>query len=588
MRPYVGNHACNLAKTHGRVSLHFVQTNIDNMKKTIIALLLISLILPASAQKIYWGDEVPDNWTGNWAEEYLTTPEKSEYTKSSSSTDVLEFINTMRWNSEYVHIVKMFTTIQGRTGVAAVLANPRITSPEEAKESGKPIIYLQGDIHPPEAEGKEGLMMLMRDILIGDKGYLLDNQILIICPDFCPDGTDNLQLNQGTPHLIGGGRSGQGYNLNREGIKLESTEVNGLNKNILNKWDPILFFDAHAMSRVKHGYAICYATSQLPTANQAPRDYVWETMFPDVRNKIRSNFGLETFTHCIADEENWPPTEWSHHRAYWFLEGKFVTTAYGLRNRMAVLVETPGHPSFERRIYAQYAYIHEMLEYTNKHGYEMKEICEKTDAYVINNIKENASSGQLKNFVDGEYQSYGKVDILAYKENVAELIPGTSIMGTKPGTADGPPVLIKGVEHMAKPVGTKEANVPRGYLLPAYLSPLVEKLRTHNIKVEVLKEPMTVSGEEFIIDSLRHIKWMSFTLTRLDGKFVKSSKKTFPAGTFHIDMAQPNANLAFYCLEPETPDGFTGWRLMDDYLISNRIGHSKKEYPVFKYFKRID
>ncbi|MBT7091947.1 MAG: hypothetical protein HN936_01790, partial [Bacteroidetes bacterium] len=205
------------------------------MKKILSALLLLSLILPSHAQKIYWGDDVPDNWTGDWENEFLTTPEKSNYVKTSSSTDVLQFINTMRWNSEFVHTVNMFTTIQGRTGVAAILSNPRVTSPEEAVKSGKPVLYLQGDIHPPEAEGKEALMMVMRDILFGDKKHLLDNQILIVCPDFCPDGTDNLILNQGTPHLIGGGRSGQGYNLNREGIKLESTEVNGLNKNILNK-----------------------------------------------------------------------------------------------------------------------------------------------------------------------------------------------------------------------------------------------------------------------------------------------------------------------------------------------------------------
>ncbi len=126
--------------------------------------------------------------------------------------------------------------------------------------------------------------------------------------------------------------------------------------------------------------------------------------------------------------------------------------------------------------------------------------------------------------------------------------------------------------------------MPRGYLLPASLSPLIEKLRTHNIKVEVLKESITVSGEEFIIDSLRHIQWMGFTLTRLDGEFMKSLKKVFPAGSFHIDMAQPMANLAFYCLEPETPDGFTGWTLFDEYLDSIGVNKGPVPFPVFKYF----
>lgn len=550
---------------------------------TFFGLILFSLSLTGSAQKIYWGDEVPKNWSGKWQKNLQITPEKTNYESTSSSTDVLEFINLLRWNSELVHTENIFTSVQGRTGVAVVLANPRVTSPEEAEQSGKPVIYLQGDIHPPEAEGKEALLMVMRDILLGDKKQLLDNQILIFCPDFCPDGTDNLTLNQGTPHLIGGGRSGQGYNLNREGIKLESTEVNGLYKNILNRYDPVLFFDAHAMSRVKHGYAICYATSTLPSANPAPREYVWNVLFPEVRSKIRDNFGLETFTHCIADEENWPPTEWSHNRAYWFLEGKFLTNAYGLRNRMSILVETPGHPSFERRIYAQYAYISEMLEYTNLHGKEMMDLCLQTDQEVVRNIQQKAASGKLLNFVDGEYQSYGKIDLLAYERSDEDYIPGTSVRRTKPGTAEGAPQVISGVEHLAKPVGTKQSKVPAAYVLPPGMENIVEKLRTHHVEVKQLDHAIQVIGEEFQIDSVRHIQWMGFTLTRLDGNFIRAEKQ-FPAGSYLVDMAQARANLAFYCLEPQTPDGFLGWTLFDAYLESKPSGSAQGIYPVFKCF----
>ena len=36
-----------------------------------------------------------------------------------------------------------------------VLANPRISSPEAAEASGKPVIYIQGNIHGGEVEGKQ-------------------------------------------------------------------------------------------------------------------------------------------------------------------------------------------------------------------------------------------------------------------------------------------------------------------------------------------------------------------------------------------------------------------------------------------------
>jgi len=558
------------------------------MLRITLGILILSLALNTYGQKIYWGDEVPDKWNGSWPEEYQTIPEKSNYEKTSSFSDVQDYINLLRWNSEYVHIENMFTTPRGKTGFAVILANPRVTSPEEAKASGKPVIYLQGDIHPPEAEGKEALLMTMRDIIFGDKGYLLDDQILIICPDFNPDGTDDLRLNHGTPHLIGTGRNAQGMNLNRDAIKLETPEVIGLNQRILNRWDPILFFDAHAMSRVKHGYAICYATHTLPTANPVTREYVWNQLFPEVREKIRDNYSLETFTHCMWDEENWPPTEWSHHLGYWFLEGKFVAMAYGLRNRMTILVETPGHPVFERRIYAQYAYINEMLKYTNKHGRKMMEICYKADKDLVERMKAGAGSGELENFVDGKYESYGEIELLAYRESVAEYEPGTSVLRTKPGTAEGPPERIPGVQHITKPVGTKTAKMPKGYIIPAELDYIVKKLRIHNVKVDVIKEPMIVEGERYRINSFNHIQWMGFTLTRLKGEFVKSIRYTVPVGSFMVKMAQPAANMAFYCLEPETPDGFLGWGLLDEYLDNKGVNKRNVFYPIYKYFKRLE
>ncbi len=53
-------------------------------------------------------------------------------------------------------------------------------------------------------------------------------------------------------------------------------------------------------------------------------------------------------------------------------------------------------------------------------------------------------------------------------------------------------------------------------------------------------------------------------------------------------MAQPLANMAFYCLEPQVGDGFVGWNLLNDYL--NTLGAEKHSvvYPIYKYLKIIE
>jgi hypothetical protein len=156
---------------------------------------------------------------------------------------------------------------------------------------------------------------------------------------------------------------------------------------------------------------------------------------------------------------------------------------------------------------------------------------------------------------------------------------------TAPGSASGPPEVIHGVEHLTKPVGTVEASVPRGYLIPAELADLAGKLRAHNIRLQTLDKPIKAVGEEFVVD--RMVKAPRGGLTRLEGGFYGQATRDFPAGTYFLDMAQPMANAAFYYLEPQSADGFVGWGLLDGSLKSLGIDQHPVVYPIFKYRKQV-
>ena len=564
------------------------------MNKTLPRIIAIAAILALlaprvpAAQKIYWGDSVPAGWNGKWAAKFLTVPERTNFARTASSTDVLEFIDTLRWSSDKMSIINMFTTTLRRTCPAVVLASPRVTSPDEAVKSGKTVVYLQGNIHAYEPEAKEALLMLLRDILLGKRKNLLDNLIIIVCPNFNVDGTDTLSLSEGTPHILGSAVNAQNINLNRDAIRVETAEIAGLYRTVFNRWDPTLIYDGHLMGRVQHGYAIGYATCTVPASHPGPRNYVFDKLFPAVREATWNNFGLEVFTHCGTDDK-WPPTVWSHEEAMWTNEAKFVANAYGLRNRMTILAETPGHESFERRIYAHYSLITGVLEYANAHGREMQEVCRAADRDVVEAVKTKAETGELRNFVAGKYESYGKVDILVYKErNASTLVPGTSVRARIAPHMLRAPELVRGVEFLCKPVGTVEARVPRGYLIPAELDFIAEKLRAHNVKVEVLAKPVKASGEEFVIDKVGQGRSGGYNMIKLDGGFAPSPVREFPAGTFRVDMAQPLANLAFYCLEPQAADGFVGWGVFDATFKSLGVDKRSVVYPVYKYFKIMD
>lgn len=556
----------------------------------IVALLVAPVVLlavvAAQPRRIYWGDEVPPGWNGKWAPGLQTVPERTRWTRTMSTLQLHEWIAALKLETERLHVFPMFTSPLRKVAPVLVLSNPRITTPEQAKASGKPVVFLMGNIHPPEAEAAEALLMLARDLAAGKRSALLDTLVVMIAPVYNVDGTDTFVTQDGdlgseTPHILGVRENSEGLDLNRDAVKLTTVEGNGL-AHTLNAWDPLLFLDGHLMSRVSHGYANTYGTTTVPAAAPGPRTYMSATLFPAVRVAVRRDFGLEVFTHALPVPDTFPPTTWSHDRAAWTVEAKFVVNDYGLRNRFAIITETPGQPTFERRIYAQYAYFVALLEYVAAHGAEMQAVVAKADADTVAAVLKGAEDGSLTNFLDGEYRSAGKIDLLAYRTNEPMYKPGTSLMSTKPGTASGPPDVVPGVDDLTEPVGTRSARVPRAYVLPPSLSDVAAKLRAHNIRVTTLDTARRVEGEQFTIDRVYSVRRAGYEMTTLDGSFTAVSAKEFPAGSFVVDMAQPMANAAFYYLEPQARDGFVGWHVLDGALRALGAHERSVVYPIFK------
>lgn len=551
------------------------------------AALLTLMTLTSSAQprKILWGDEVPANWTGAWPPDLQTVPERTHYTRTMSTLQLHEWIAAFKLKTEYLHVDTMFISPLRKASPVMILANPRVTTPAQAKASGKPVIFLLGNIHPPESEAAEAMLMVARDLGAGPARALLDKAIVMVAPIYNVDGTDTFVTQDGdlgseTPHLQGVRENSEGLDLNRDGVKLTTVEGNGLYKT-LNAWDPLLLLDGHLMSRVSHGYANTYGTTTVPAAAPGPRDYMTHALFPAVRNAVRDRFGLEVFTHALATPDTWPPTAWSHDRAAWTVDAKFIVNDYGLRNRFAIITETPGQPTFERRIYAQYAYLRALLDYVGAHGAEMQAVVKKADDDTVAAVQKGAEAGTLTNFLDGEYHSAGQIELLAYRTNEPMYKPGTSLLSTRPGTASGPPEKVM-VDDLTDPVGTRTATVPRAYVLPPSLAPIAAKLRAHNIRVTTLEQPATFTGTQFAITRMHAVRRTGYDMTTLDGAFSEVLTETFPAGSFVVDMAQPMANAAFYYLEPQSRDGFVGWGVLDQVLTQLGALDRPVVYPVFK------
>lgn len=512
----------------------------------------------------------------------LLVPEKTNFEKTSTYADVMTFLNEIKQLSPYISLHTIGKSTLGMDIPMAVLANPMISNADQAKASGKPVVYIQANIHAGEVEGKEVAMMLMRDILLGDKMNLLQNQIIIFVPIYNVDGNDKMEKGlrasqENSPLETGTRENGQGLDLNRDGVKMEAPETKGMITNVLNLWDPQLTVDLHTTNGTWHGYSLTWAPGYLSSGESGPYNYLNDVMLPLITKIAKEKYDLNLGPFGdFSTREGWPLKKfytYNHHPRY-------IINQIGLRNRMSILSESFAHERFYQRIHSTYHFVYEILNHCNNHSEEIVKINKQAEWSAIEKVKNQA--GTLKKGVrfkmvptDKPLQHFRTYD---YEKFLKE--DGTTTL-----LRTGKIVYYDNITYFAAFKDTVSALLPRGYIIPAGLDTIVEILRKQGVKVTTLEKNQRFSGESFFIE-----KWNK-SPRKFEGHYMVSVEGTFNAremlakkGDFIVDMAQPLANLIFYLLEPQSDDGLLSWNFFDLILRGSNVPFSPVDYPVFKYF----
>lgn len=516
-----------------------------------------------------------------WPEDLILTPEKSNFVKTSTHAEVMAFLNAIESKSEHVHLTSMGKSPEGRDIPVAVLANPKITTADQAKASGKLIIYIQGNIHAGEVEGKESIMMLMRDILLGNKKHLLDNQIILLAPIYNTDSNDKMEKGkrpsqEDSPLEVGNRENSQGLDLNRDGVKMEAHETNGLFTNIIVPWDPHVFVDLHTTNGTWHAWNLTWAPSYHYAGSKSTYDYTI-TMLKGITETVKEKYNLSFGPYGDYNvREAWPPQNfytYNHHPRY-------LVNQFGLRNRIAILSEAFAHERFYQRIFSTYSFVTEILEHTHTSSKTIQQLTQTADAHTVEMLKTGAGKSKkgvrYKMVPLEKLNSFPTYDYIAY----------TKEDGTKGFYRTGNIITTDDVTYHAKFDAEVESTIPKGYIIPAAFAHVADNLKKHGIIVSQLTKAATKEGEAFELTKLEKSqrKFEGHFMARATGKFVPKKQK-FNKGDYVIDLAQPLGVLAFYLLEAESDDGYVTWNFFDEYLGEQSMNTKTVTYPVFKFYK---
>lgn len=511
---------------------------------------LIALFLFVSSSL---GQEVP--------KELLTVAELSDWQGTSKHSEVVELCERLAKASPRIKLISdAGTTKEGRKQPLLVIADPPVGTPKEALDSKKIIVMAFANIHSGECDGKEGVLMLARELGLAANHPLFKDVIFLVYPDLNADGNDRMKLTnrrgQAGPALgMGIRENADGLDLNRDFVKLDSPEVRCLVK-LFDQWNPHIIIDCHTTNGSYHRHVITYDTSKHPCCDAAVIKLANDKMMPELTERLDKKGGWKSFYYGNFNRDKTVWETYGH-------QPRFSTQYCAMRQRIGILSESYSYAPYKDRILASKDFVHVILDYAAAHKDELAKTLDEAAGRQMNGDQKVALRAKIVPLP-------GRFTILGYDEKEED---GKRVRTEKPK------------EYSVTYVGGVEATltVPRAqaYLVPRQCTAAIETLRRHGIAVSEIEQDTDYEVEVNRVTAVNQSQssFQKHKLMQIDVE-PRHEKRRIKAGTYVlVKTQQPLGNLASFLLEPKSDDGLTAWNFFDEGLKEG------EDFPVLRVAK---
>jgi hypothetical protein len=438
-----------------------------------------------------------------------------------------------------------------------------VDAPGDAHRTGKPIVYIQGNIHSGEVEGKEAAQMLLRDLTVGPLVPLLDSVIVLVVPIYNIDGNerfgpgDRNRPGQNGPAVVGPSTNGQGLNLNRDYVKLEAPETRA-SYAVLNAWEPDIFIDLHTTDGSYHGYALTWSPGLNPNSSPA-NDYARDHFLPTVRERLRKRYRMETFPY--GNFRNQEPDSLVLGWETYDSRPRFGTNAMGMRGRIPILSEGYSNAPFPVRIRSTYLFLREILSLAAEERATVQRVVQASASWRPDSIALTASLAPPT-----------RQDVIA--EITQSDGDGSHGFARRRRTGVFRTIRMPVFDRFQ---ATTKVARPEGYLLPPQHQQLVALLRAQGVVVSRLGQGWSGEVEAFTVDSLQAAAGVfeGHRAVTVAGRWSPRATE-LKAGWYYISTEQRLGVFAAYLLEPSSEDGYATWNYLDRDLAKGQ------EAPVLR------
>lgn len=522
-----------------------------SLRRTVLRLASVSavaaLLLPAAALQA----QQPALRTWQEENEFKAGPTPFE--------PLMKFWYELARQSDLVSIRSLSRTLLDREFTLVTISKDPIANPQDALRSGKTIVFIGNAVHGNEPAGKEASQLVARDLVFGDLRHVLDSAIVLFVPLINPDGGEvRRRTNE------------EGFDMNRDWLKLESQEIHAIVTQVLNEWTPDIHIDTH------HGgsapYTLTWQGTLNPAADRELREYPYRTVFPAIRTALRAE-GYDGFDYSGPQTRDgvrgWGSTsvEARKHHVYTGLVNSigmlFETPSSTHRVRNGVVEAIPQPERYYHQVRGQVIGIRTVLQHAHRRRAEVRAL---TTASRMRTIRAGANPTPADAVVV-EYRLVSRGSEPVWMPNQPAGAPGGGGQGGPGGQGQNITYTQQNVPVWLKYEVTRTVPRARGYVLPASIAKVVPLLLEHGIQVQRFTAPVTLELE--VYDALgvrRNEYFQGHYLQSVTGVEKKVERVDVPAGWYYVSTAQSKGNLISYFLEPETDDNLITWNYTDNVL----------------------
>ncbi len=476
---------------------------------------------------------------------WVTPAELSYLTETPSYAQTVSYLQKLVASSEMLRLESIGKSPQGRDiWLVKASLQPDLVGKGDG-QSNKPTLLVQAGIHSGEIDGKDAALMLLRDIVHGDKQSLLSQVDLLIIPILSVDGHERSgkfnRMNQRGPLEQGWRSTAQNLNLNRDYAKLDSPELRAV-LGVINRYQPDLYLDIHVTDGEDYQYDITYGFNE-PVASQSPNGASWlaRVYRPFINQQLEAAghipgplvFGIDSmdFAKGIA--------QWTASPRY--------SNGYGdVRHLPTVLVENHSLKPYRQRVLGTYVLLEQTLSLLGSQGKALQ-LAKKAD-------EQARPQRQVLAYQASDTPEPVAFKGIRYQKKRSEISKADYIEWL------GEPLNYDALPVYWDKVPVVEVEVPKAYWIPPQHQEVIARLSLHGIRFSVLPAAKTLELQQLVASEPQ------FSSKPTEGRFMVSSSFSaqwgsfsLPAGSVRVSTDQPLGALAVALLQPQAPDSLLSW-----------------------------